>query len=373
MRDRFANGLGDGQAVALAAAPGLDKVSHVAFGFDDDARHDRDRFVGIFSAGGFGREHYGVGAVEDGIGHVAGFGAGGARVFDHRLEHLRRRDDGLAPGAGTADHVLLNDRDFFWGDFDAEIAAGDHDSVGGFEDLFQMIYSLGLFELGDNGDVAAVGGNDVLDHADVGCGPNEGESNGVHTMVDSEFQVFAVFFRERGDGERNAGKVDAFLLAQHAAIEDVTQHVFAADSANTEFDQAVAEQDAGARREFTGKIGECSSDTSGCAGDVLRSDGHDGAGLQKDRRVAFKQPGTDFRALQILENADSAALAIGGAAQASYVAGVVLVRAMGKVEARDVHPEAKQVAHGGFGVARRADGADDFGPPGCRPGGQSLG
>ena len=137
------------------------KSSHVAFGFDDDARHDGDRFARVLAAGGFGREHDGVGAVEDGVGHVAGFGARGARVFDHRLEHLRGGDDGLAPGRGAANDVLLNDRDFFRRHFDAEIAAGDHDSVGGFENFFQMIDGLRLFELGDDGNVAAVRGDDL--------------------------------------------------------------------------------------------------------------------------------------------------------------------------------------------------------------------
>ena len=59
--------------------------------------------------------------------------------------------------------MLLNDRNFFRRHFDAEIAAGDHDSVGGFENFFQMIDGLRLFELGDDGDVAAVRGDDLLD------------------------------------------------------------------------------------------------------------------------------------------------------------------------------------------------------------------
>ena len=37
--------------------------------------------------------------------------------------------------------------------------------------------------------------------------------------------------------------------------------------------------------------------------------------------------------------------------------------AVGKIQAGDVHAEAQQVAHGGFGVAGGADGADNFCPP----------
>ena len=43
--DGFANGFGHGEATVLAATAGVDEFAHVAFGFDDDARHDRDGFV----------------------------------------------------------------------------------------------------------------------------------------------------------------------------------------------------------------------------------------------------------------------------------------------------------------------------------------
>ena len=153
--DRFADGFGDGESAVFAAAAKLDEVAHVAFSFDHDARHDGDRFARILSAGGFGGEHDGVGAVENGVGHVAGLGARGARVFDHRFEHLGGGDDGLAPGGGAANDVLLNDGNFFGRHFDAEVAAGDHDSVGDFENFFEMIDGLRLLEFGDDRDIAA--------------------------------------------------------------------------------------------------------------------------------------------------------------------------------------------------------------------------
>ena len=200
VRDGFANGFGDGESVMLAAAAELHEVRHVAFGFDHDARHDRHRLARILAAGGFGREHDGIGAVENGVGHVAGFGARGARILDHRLEHLRGGDDRLAPSGGAADHMLLDDGNFFGRHFDAEIAAGDHDSVSDFEDFFQMIDGLRLFELGDDWDIAAVRGDDALYLGDVGGGAHEGKRNRVDAMVEAELKIFAVFFRERGNG-----------------------------------------------------------------------------------------------------------------------------------------------------------------------------
>jgi len=73
-------------------------------------------------------------AVVDGVGDVGGLGAGGAWVLDHGFEHLRGSDDGLAVLGCAADDVLLDGGNFFWREFDAEIAARDHDGVSDFED-----------------------------------------------------------------------------------------------------------------------------------------------------------------------------------------------------------------------------------------------
>ena len=75
---------------------GVALLLDVQLGLGDDARHHGDGLNRILAHGRLAGEHDGVGAVVDGVGHVGDFGARGARVFDHRLQHLRRRDDRLA-------------------------------------------------------------------------------------------------------------------------------------------------------------------------------------------------------------------------------------------------------------------------------------
>jgi hypothetical protein len=96
----------------------------------------------------------------------------------------------------------------------------------------------------------------------------------------------------------------------------------------------------------------------------LGSDGDDRAGFQEDGFVAFEQAGTNLWALQVLQDADRAAFVLGGAAQALDVVGVIFMRAVREVEASNIHAETKQVAHGRFGIARGADGANDLGAAG---------
>ena len=71
--------------------------------------------------------------------------------------------------------------------------------------------------------------------------------------------------------------------------------------------------------------------------------------------------GADLGALQVLEDAESASFALGSTAKALNVMGVFFVSAVREIQAGDVHAEAEEVAHGSFGIAGRADGADDLG------------
>jgi hypothetical protein len=77
--------------------------------------------------------------------------------------------------------------------------------------------------------------------------------------------------------------------------------------------------------------------------------------------------------LQVLEDADGAAFFSSGASQAFDVLCVILVGAVRKVQAGNIHAEAKQVAHCGFRVAGGADGADDLRAAGSEGGSGTLG
>ena len=180
-------------------------------------------------------------------------------------------------------------------------------------------------------------------------------------MLQAELQILAIFLGQGGNRQSSAGKIDALMLAQTSAIQNVADHIFAAHRAHAQFDQAIAQKNAGAGRDFAGEIGKGGGNARRSAGDIARSNDHGRAAFQHDRFVALQASSADLGALQILQDADGAIFFLGGAAQAFDVAGVILVRAVRKIQAGDIHAEAKQVAHGGFGVAGWTDGADDLG------------
>ena len=305
----LADGLGDGEADAgMMAERGWRIDADLVLGLGDDLGHHGDGFDGILAGGGFGGEHDGVGAVVDGVGDVGGLGAGGARVVDHGLEHLRGGDDGLAILGGAADDVLLQGGNFFGRDFDAEIAASDHDGVGDFEDAVEVFDGLGLFELGDDPGVGLEGGEAVLDVADVGGGADEGDGDDVDALADGEDEVFFVLLGERGDVDGDAGEVDALVFAEHAAVDDLAGDVGAFDGLDAQLDEAVGEEDAGAGFEILGEGLEGGADEGGGAFDLARGDGEALAGDELDGLVTFELAGADLGALQVGEDADGLAL-----------------------------------------------------------------
>src|ERR1700734_1780550 len=159
------------------------------------------------------------------------------------------------------------------------------------------------------------------------------------------------------------------MLAQNSAVQNFADYILTAHGADAQLDQTVAQKNARAGSDFAGEIRERGGDESGSADDVAGSNAHGRAALQFDGFVALQASSADLGALQILQNADGAVFFFSGAVEAFDVVGVIFVRAVGKVEAGNVHAQAKQVAHRSFGVAGRADGADDLWAAGGDSGG----
>src|SRR6185312_10142703 len=85
------------------------------------------------------------------------------------------------------------------------------------------------------------------------------------------------------------------------------------------------------------------------------------AGFQKHRLVVAERAGADLRPLKVLQDADGALFAFSDLADAPYVRGMLFVRAMRKIQARNVHSRPHQGAQHLFIVRRRPNGTDDFG------------
>src|SRR5437016_3716389 len=82
---------------------------------------------------------------------------------------------------------------------------------------------------------------------------------------------------------------------------------------------------------------------------------------QQHRSATRQRSGPDFRPLKIGENRNRFFVLDGGCPQHRDIFGMLLVRPVGKIEPRHVHPRAQQTINHPRQTARRSDGADNLG------------
>ena len=199
-------------------------LAHAVLGFGNDAGHGFDDEHGVLAGSSFGAQHHRVGAVENRVRDVAGFGTRGHGVLDHRFEHLRCDDARLATAAADLDDLLLHDRHFGDVHLNTQIASCDHGSVAGFDDCFEVLDGLGHFDLGDNRNPSGFAGRRVIHRGDALLelddfidATHEAEGEPIHFVRDGPRDAFHIAVGDCWCGEFALWYVDAFVAADSAA------------------------------------------------------------------------------------------------------------------------------------------------------------
>ena len=188
---------------------GLGELMPVAEARLDGARdpvHVRDRLDRVLAHRRLGREHQRRRAVEHGVRDVARLGARRLRLVDHRLEHLRRRDHRLPSVERALDDPLLEERHRRRPDLHAEVAARDHHRIRLLEDLVERVDRLRLLDLRDHVRVRVRLRDQRAQVADVGRRSHERQRDEVDAELERELEVFGVLPRERGIGIGTPGR-----------------------------------------------------------------------------------------------------------------------------------------------------------------------
>ncbi len=277
----------------------------------------------------------------------------------HGIEHLGGSDDDLAPHFGQMDDVLLVDGHFLQRNFDTQVSAGHHDAVGDVEDLVDIVDALGALDLGDDLHSALMGIEDLPDQADIIGRPGEGSCDIFIAHLAAEFDVGPVLLADKGHGQVGIGDIDALVVGDGASVDDGAVDLRIGNAVDSQFDQAVIDQDHAALGDIFGQ--------------VLVADGgalcssHDFFGRQCEFAAFFQH---DLTAIKVAE-ADFGALGIhqcgyrnthlsAEADQALEFCLVLLMGSMGEIKSRHVHARIDQFAQRLFALACRTDRADDF-------------
>ena len=82
--------------------------------------------------------------------------------------------------------MLLNGRHLLRRHLDPQVATRDHDAVRGFENAFQVLNGLRLFQLGNDPGLGAHTGHAMPDHPDILRGAHKRDRDGVHPAADGK-------------------------------------------------------------------------------------------------------------------------------------------------------------------------------------------
>ena len=95
-----------------------------------------------------------------------------------------------------------------------------------------MFDGLRLLQLGNDPGFKAKCGNPVAHQAHVlGCS-HKRDCNRINAVLQCKLQILGVFLRKRWNPHKDPRQIDAFVLAEHAAVDHVARHIVAYHLAN---------------------------------------------------------------------------------------------------------------------------------------------
>jgi hypothetical protein len=132
---------------------------------------------------------------------------------------------GLAHCRAARDDAASGRRDVFQRQLDAQVAAGDHDRVERVDDVVQVATACGFSILAMTGTCGAELVHDRVHVVDVAGRADEGQRDHVDAVVPAPSAGRRRPSRSARDAHRDAGQVDALVVAHPAADDDLGDHV----------------------------------------------------------------------------------------------------------------------------------------------------
>ena len=344
-----------------AFAAGKTPDPQLLLGPVDDAPHRGHRLDRIGPRGRLPGEHDGIRTVQDGIGDVAGLGAGGTGIADHRVQHLRRHDHDLAPGAAHLDDMLLHQRNVLRRDLDPQIAARDHHAVHDVDDLRQVLDGLVGLDLRDDLHRPPAALDQLADLEDVGPGLDEGDGKVLHPVLDAPGDVLLVLLGERRKRQGRSGDVDPLRVPQGPPDDDAAADVLALHPLDLQMQGAVVDVDVLPGEDLPRQKGVIDVDALGGPDEGLPGPREDD-GVPADQRdlPVLHLPRADLGALRVQEGGDGGPRIPLHAPDKVQLPLVPLVIAVAEVQARNVHPRPGHRHERPVVLAGRAYRTDDF-------------
>lgn len=193
-------------------------------GLTDGTCHDINSLLEEGSVGSLTTEHDGIGTIVNSVGDIGALGTSRTGVAHHRLEHLRGGNDGLALNVGTADHVLLRQKDLGGWDLHTQITTGHHDGIGLTKDVVIVLQTLKILNLANDLDLRpAILLKQAAEILHIIPGTDKGGGDELDLLLDAKVDnVILVLVGEGGQIDLYAGKVHVLPLSNGGIVHDAT-------------------------------------------------------------------------------------------------------------------------------------------------------
>ena len=194
----------------------------------------------ILTGSGFTGQHDAGGTVVNGVGNVGDFRTGGTGVLDHGFQHFGGGDNTLAHHTADTGQLLLDSGNLHKGNLHAQITAGNHDAAAVFADFHHIVHTGLVFDLGNDLDIAAaVLVQELTDILNVLGSGNKGGRHKVHTVLDTENDVFLILLGKVRTGHDLVGEGHALAVAEDTALEALCDDIIAHDFFHLELHHTV--------------------------------------------------------------------------------------------------------------------------------------
>ena len=266
--------------------------------------HRLHRFYRILSIGGFTTQHQGIRTIIDGIGNVRYLRTGGTRIGNHGMKHLCGNNHRLLGKNTLADEHTLDARNTFLRNFNTEVTASYHHTVGYFQDFIDIINAFLVLNLSNNTDIAVMSVKNRLDVEYILLIAHKGVGNEVYVLLNSIKDIGAVLLSQRRQIDADAGNVDALAAAQSSLILYFAEQVVGGLLYNNQLQVTVINKDMAVHIQVFDEMGIGYRDTfTGSL--LLRVAYHLHAVARLERNGLSQNRRADLRSFRIHQDSDA--------------------------------------------------------------------
>ena len=266
--------------------------------------HGLHGFHRIFSVCSFTAQHQGIRTIIDGIGNIRHFRTGGAWVGNHGMKHLCGNNHRLLGKNTLADEHTLDARNTFLRNFNTEVTASYHHTVGYFQDFIDIINAFLVLNLSNNTDIAVMSVKNRLDVEYILLIAHKGVGNEVYVLLNSIKDIGAVLLRQRRQIDADAGNVDALAAAQSSLILYFAEQVVGGLLYNNQLQVTVINKDMAVHIQVFDEMGIGYRDTfTGSL--LLRVAYHLHAVARLERNGLSQNRRADLRSFRIHQDSDA--------------------------------------------------------------------